>query len=129
MIRHHPGRVRHWLERGLVAAFGAGYLLQMVWLRNGALSLFVLLVVPHELKAARGERFMPSPVLTAVWCTVLVLFAVAVLSDIGRWVEVALLIVIWILVAVSIVSQERGAAAMRGARMGNDVDMKPVPPQ
>ena len=69
-----------------------------MWLRNGALSLFFLLVVPHELKAARGERFMPSPVLTAVWCTVLVLFAVAVLSDIGRWVEVALLIVIWILV-------------------------------
>ena len=72
---------------------------------------------------------MPSPVLTAVWCTVLVLFAVAVLSDIGRWVEVTLLIGIWILVAVAIVSQERGAAAMRGARMGNDVDMKPVPPQ
>jgi hypothetical protein len=90
-----------WFVRCLVIGFSLGYLLHLPWLQDGALLLFLLLVLPHEFKASRFERFSPSIALTVSWCSVLVLFGLAILIDAGHTAEVILLITIWLLIAVA----------------------------
>src|ERR1700727_2531184 len=92
---------RKWLVRCLVVGFSAGYLLHLSWLQNGALLLFLLLVLPHEYKAFCVDRFSPSIALTISWCVVLFLFGLAIVVNAGRTIEVVLLVAIWALIAAA----------------------------